>query len=565
MARNSSAKSIAHQYQQNKDMNLFGKERDELFVEILKNIIIENAENAKSSGAFNFDGTVAKITYAHGLFPMCFKDRQGNLYSDMNMNKFVDSVTMNFEHWISGWSYPEKQIRIGEPTKKRKSSYITSDRALLIDFLLYYNYKHYQGNSYIDNRKSFDATLDKLGYGRLNITNYQELCVLSAFRFSKPEEDIYAVFASLYNNSDLKQIIEESTEDEIIEESEKYTNYIELVFNKVTHIGSKEDAICIQCDKDISLFNFVEIFKNVFGRARLSSLRLLCELILGKKLDDRQLIKNDWSQISMEKTEALVRRNLTHNQGDLKKLFNEMCKSTFAEFLESYEKKLISQRICDYNAEMQSKRSSDPLKTFTIFDLWVAKAECIEFLKLQGINVTNPIALEDDVKQKWHDECKAYFFAETPKGAGRNKKNQWIKLKENDMNAVWDAYFFREQSVTKESMVWALILCLRSDVLKGMIGDQTIANNQRYTAEKIMKKLNKLLHSIGMSALNEHFSEGEFLLNYAIKNVDYSEVFSAQRVYYPYRKYVFDEILSNLSASQTLEQINRIEEEFSVN
>ena len=387
-------KAIAIEYKKTKDT------KNNLFVELLEKIINENKkqfDNSSKTNNLNKEGTIEYIILQHGrIMPQILAPKS-------NVAKLKDVYEGKFEYWING---------------DHKSS-IPYNRSKLIDFLLYFNYAEYQ-SSYENNRKKIDETLEKFEYTPLYLMNYQEFCVLSALKLAKNGEDIYTLFNSLYNNSDFREMIETPDTEYGVEDFEKFTNQIEFDFDKVTHLGSKADITPINDDNELSLYRFIDLYRYAFGRARLSSLRLLCALILGEKIDNK-LFSDEWSDFSIENTEISVKKELHSGRNTLKKAFEKMCKSTCEDFLKNYRENLINQRIHDYNEELRYKKSMQSNKEITIFDLDIAVDDCREFLKLKGVkgfsngwnsSTSNPkLELKYDDKKKLHDECEKFFFA----------------------------------------------------------------------------------------------------------------------------------------------------------
>lgn len=101
------------------------------------------------------------------------------------------------------------------------------------------------------------------------------------------------------------------------------------------------------------------------------------------------------------------------------------------------------------------------------------------------------------------------------------------------------SYFDREDSISKELMIWTLILCLNSEGLKGYCTRSELCNPESI-AKKIIFKINKILGIVGMSLLNGNFSEAEFLLVNAIYHIDYKKLYNSQETYYPFREYVLN-------------------------
>lgn len=543
----SEIKSIATEYQKKKDV------RNNLFVELLNNIIDHNKqhfENSLQSDDTNKEGTIGCfINRHHGNMPQI-------LASKSNEKKLKDTYDTNFTNWTSG---------------NHKSS-IPNKRDKFIDFLLYFNYAEYQ-SSYENNRKKIDETLEKFGYTPLYLMNYQEFCVLSALKLAKDGEDIYTVFCSLYNNSDFREMIETPDTEREVEDFEKFTNQIEFDFDKVNHLGSKADIyVRINGKNELSLYKFVDLYRHAFGRARLSSLRLLCALILGEKIDE-ELFNNKWAETSIENTEFSVKKALCSNHGALKRILEIKCKSTCKEFLKNYKDNLIKQRIYDYNEELQYKKAIHNNKEITIFDLDIAVDDCREFLKLKGIkgfsagwnsSTSDPRTLNYDDKKNWHEECEAFFFAKVKKGMGLETQNTWLVADgERNKNAdvVWDSYFFRDESVTRESMIWAMILCLRSDVIKGSITARIGAEDAKTVSVKIKKRINEVLRSVGMLPLNANLGKGDYSLFNAIYHTNYKKVYYSDSIYYPYRDYVFNELFESMTLAQKTNEIRVVENE----
>ena len=101
------------------------------------------------------------------------------------------------------------------------------------------------------------------------------------------------------------------------------------------------------------------------------------------------------------------------------------------------------------------------------------------------------------------------------------------------------SYFYREDSISKELMIWTLILCLNSEGLKGYCTRSELGNPESI-AMKIILKIDKILGIVGMSLLNGNFSEAEFLLVNAIYHIDYKKLYNSQETYYPFREYVLN-------------------------
>lgn len=75
------------------------------------------------------------------------------------------------------------------------------EREDLIDFLLYFNSKKYQGATYSERFNIFDRHLKSCGYNSLCVLgNLQEFCALAALKFYSPmrHTGIYPLFASYY-------------------------------------------------------------------------------------------------------------------------------------------------------------------------------------------------------------------------------------------------------------------------------------------------------------------------------------------------------------------------------
>lgn len=538
-------KAIAIEYKKAKDT------KNDLFVELLKKIINENKrkfDNSSKSNNLNKEGTIECIILQHG------RTMPQILAPNSSVTKLKDVYEGKFEYWINGG---------------HKSS-IPYNRSKYIDFLLYFNYAEYQG-SYKYNRKKIDAALAKFGYSPLYLMNYQEFCVISALKLAKDGEDIYTVFGSLYNNSDFREMIETPDTEHGVEDFEKFTNQIEFDFDKVTRLGSKADIdVPANGKNEMSLYKFVDLYRYAFGRARLSSLRLLCTLILGEKIDDK-LFNDRWNESSIESTEISVKKELYSNRKTLKKVFAKLCKSTCEDFLKNYKKNLINRRVYDYNEEMRYKKSMQSNQEITIFDLDIAVDDCREFLKLKGVkgfsdgwnsSTSNPKTLSYVDKKNFHNECEKFFFAKIKEGDGLKNQNEWIDPDRKDADIiVWDSYFYRDESVTRESMVWAMILCLRSDVLKGSIAGRIGAEDAKSVSNKILRRINKILESVGMLPLNAAWGKQDYLLINAVRHTDYKKLYYADTIYFPYRNYVFEEIFANMTTNQKLEEIDKIENE----
>ena len=521
-------KDVATAYQEGL-ANGFGEDRCDLFKKLLKAIITDNAEYTRD-GKIKLKTTVKAIFDYHvDKKPMCFTCK--------SEEKYVSNVVDNFQNWIGEWDDEKISIHSTTPT----SSFIIKDRALLIDFLLYFNYKQFNG-SYSENIKKFNKILDNFNYGSLYLMNYQEFCVMSAFKFAQNGEDVYARFLDIYNNEDFKKAINSfdtpSEEDWEVYTVQPFTEQMIRDFNNdVKNYGSKVDLQSRRhSGENMSLYQFVDCYKDIFGRVHLSSYKLLCFVI--KKFNNSKI---------------------------LKKLLNDVCESTCQEFLSRYRGRLINERKRDYYAE---KVSTNDGSYVTIFETTVAKEVCKEFLKNKNIKCYNPekqltddpYFLDKELKLKLNDECEKFFFAELEKGLGARAQNEMLSEASERDDLLWDPVFYRSESVTKELLVWVLILCLRSDVLKKYISGRSALGNPDKIGDIILNKFNEMLTNVGMSSLNAKFSKEEFLLVNAIYHVDYKKVYTSEEVYYPYREYVFNEIFSNMTVKDKVGEFIKVKD-----
>ena len=396
----------------------FDKSRDGKFKELLKNIILDNAEYTKA-GKIKLKTTVKAIFDYHGVNkPMCV-----TCDSD---EKYVSKVVDNFQNWIGSW----EDEKISIDSKTPSSSQIIKSRESLIDFLLYFNYKQFQG-SYRENVKKFNQILDDFNYGPLYLMNYQEFCVLAAFKLVKDGEDVYSVYNNIYNNSDFAEIIKAPATQLELDEYEDYTSQIVQNFDCIIDYGSKDDALSVVSGESLTLYQFVRIHRLVFGRAHLGSYKLLCDIILNEDVSIEQ--SNDgWDDKEMEAVEEAVSKKLKSNDGLLSTLF-----------------------IREYN------------------------------------------------------------------------------------NVLWDAYFDRRKSVSKELLIRAMMLCLNSKKMKRFCSRVELTTPD-VIAKKIFNEIDIVLRRIGESSLNGNFSKEEFLLVNAIYHIDYKKLYNSKEVYYPYREYVFE-------------------------
>ena len=286
IVQDSNSNTVAMAYQQRKDMDLFNEEKSKSFVEILKTIIIDNAQYHKEGkGNFNFAGTIKKIVYTHhGLFPMCFKDQKGNLYCDES--KFIDNVKTNFTNWIFKWDYSEKKINIVSDKQRLSNIVYADDRFLLLDFLCYFNYKQYSG-SFNERIRQINKDLDSFGYDGLYPLRWFDLSLMVAHKLSISNDDVYTLFCDIYNNQELKSIIstKELREYDCNKETE-YTSYINTDFNRITSIGDINDNTWpISANANISVCQFLNHYKYHFERARISSYDVFCSLCCGESLE----------------------------------------------------------------------------------------------------------------------------------------------------------------------------------------------------------------------------------------------------------------------------------------
>lgn len=404
----------------------FGKGRDDLFREILKTIIRDNAKCTKA-GKIKLKTTVKAIFDYHGVNkPMC-------VTCDAE-EKYITKVVDNFQNWIVFWE--DEKISISSKTPS--SSQIIKSRDLLIDFLLYFNYKQFQG-SYKDNVKKFNQILDEFNYGPLYLMNYQEFCVLAAFKLVKDGEDVYSVYNNIYNNSDFAEIIKAPATQLELDEYEDYTSQIVQNFDCITDYGSKDDPLYVISGGPLTLYQFVRIHRLIFGRAHLGSYKLLCDIILDEDVSIEQSDEG-WDDKEMEAVEDAISKKLRADDNLLSNLF-----------------------IREYN------------------------------------------------------------------------------------NVLWNAYFDRRKSVSKELLIRAMILCLNSKNLKRFCSRSELSAPD-VIAKKIFNEIDIVLRRIGESSLNGNFSKEEFLLVNSIYHVDYKKLYNSKEVYYPYREYVLENNFFDITA-----------------
>ena len=525
-------KDVATAYQEGL-ANGFGEDRCDLFKKLLKAIITDNAEYTRD-GKIKLKTTVKAIFDYHvDKKPMCFTCK--------SEEKYVSTAVDNFKNWIGEWE--DEKISIHSTTPS--SSYIIKDRAKLIDFLLYFNHKQYIG-TFKERVAKFESDLSKFGFsdGALYIMRWHDFCVRAAFKLAKDDENVYELFYRIYNNQDFKDIKSAPATQIEIDEYEEFTNNIMLDFNNINEYGSIDDSPSRNVDDPLTLYQFVRLHRLAFDRAHLSSYKILCDIILNEKLPEN-LTNERWEEWEDEDRESIHRsvlNKISENDCFLRKIFDQACESTYGEFLNKYREALVKCRISDYRSEISDKH----LKT--VFDSMIAAEECREFLKLEGVSGfsegwatadTDPSSINNDLKIKLHERCERFFFAAIESGEGRDSQNTWINQEIENSDIIWDSLFYRGESVSKELMIWTLILCLNSEGLKGYCTRSELGNPESI-AKKIIFKINKILGIVGMSLLNGNFSEAEFLLVNAIYHIDYKKLYNSQKTYYPFREYVLN-------------------------
>lgn len=308
IVQDSDPNAVAIVYQQRRDMDLFNKEKDKLLVDILKIIILDNAKYFKSSGRFNFKGTIKRFVDDHkGLFPMlCITDENGLPYN--NCDDFSECRN-DFKNWIFRWDYPEKGIHIESAFENPKSSNIVDDRSLLLDFLCYFNYKRY-GGSFNERIKQINKDLDSFGYDGLYPLRWFDLSLMVAHKLATSNDDVYTLFYDIYNNHELKSIIstKELREYDCNKETE-YTSYINTDFNRITSIGDINDNTWpISANANISACQFLNHYKYHFERARISSYDVFCSLCCGESLEKiNKRISTETSMDILDKRDYVFR------------------------------------------------------------------------------------------------------------------------------------------------------------------------------------------------------------------------------------------------------------------
>ena len=185
--------------------------------------------------------------------------------------------------------------------------------------------------------------------------------------------------------------------------------------------------------------------------------------------------------------------------------------------------------------------------------------KCLNILKKEvGMS-----SLIYEYKKLWHEECEIFFFE---KIKGESDESAYGRCNEKGLNidTKLAPYFKREDSITRGGLIWAMILCLRSDVLKGLIAGRLGAEDAKGVSNKVLRRINKILESVGMLPLNDARRKDDYLLINAIRHTDYKKLYYSNTIYYPYRNYVFEEIFANMTTDQKLKEIDKIENELSV-
>ena len=527
------------------------------FKNILKGIL------AESYNSNDIKAIVEKIQEENETIPLiCFNKKTGAVHDISEDAKDRKKLVMrnsvqNLINWINGVTRPTMLFKTREQA---------------IDFLLYFCGQSYQNFPYPARRKTFNTHLKVFGFDNLRLLgSWQEFAVVCALKFAPKTEPVYKWFREIYMNEKLKQctsadyISDENYEESGQEVEEKFTNQIMKVFDKLNRIGTADER-----KNEETVWWFLSEYGREIGRSRLSALRLYETLVLGENKLGKDLFDGNAQDANSEQLKDRLGEELETGR-TLAQEFRERC--TTSDFFEEYK----ACREKAYRVELEDARKKDA--TATIFDLspddnsekGSPKNESPNsmlntFLRLKSKSHVSPeeycaiqhqlgeklgesdaasewknlppselVKKSNEYKAAWHEEAEAFYLLKTKKGTGANELREKI-IPDYESRVFYD---FRGLgiSVSREILVWAFILCLKSSTIKNTVAlDGRLMVN--LVANKLKNEIDGLLNACGMLSLNKEYSSGDRELLNALKGVDYEKIYSDQSESYPFREFV---------------------------
>ena len=400
----------------------------------------------------------------------------------------VDTFARNARNWLKDRNLPACVKNL--------------ERKKYLDLLLFLGVHKRHGKKKL---AGFNNDIGMLGLEKLYILDYFDFCVaVSLLLEDKKGINAYTTFRTLYNDKELEKKSNSGGADL----NGQFTQDIARDFEKIETIRSQADAENGASDV-MSAYKFVSKYAHEFGRCHVSRYFAYASLLCGISIDN---IIRTVTQRERQNTIGLYERR----NG------------------ETYEYKLND--IIQFALTRRDVQVGLYLLSEQMF------ANCVRYLH----NIDYQEYREYVLDGKGNDDNARYVAGEELEKELDLIHNQFARIGSGEIFEIPNADFCRvinnQENISREMMLATILITLNSNTIKAYAGELSI--DYRKAGSIMEKKINRLLESCRMLELNAELSKYDFLLLYALHNIDYEGVVSRSGAkIYPYREFVFYQFL----------------------
>ena len=401
----------------------------------------------------------------------------------------LDTFARNVRNWLNSRSLP--------------SCVKNLERKKYLDLLLFLGIHKRHTKKKL---AGFNNDIGMLGLEKLYILDYFDFCVaVSILLEDKKGINAYTTFRKLYNDVELENVSNSGG----VDLNGQFTQDIARDFEKIETIGSISDT------KDgaynvMSAYKFVSKYAHEFGRCHVSRYFAYASLLCGASVDS---ITRIITQKERKNTIGLYERR----DGEI------------------YEYQLND--IIQFALTRRDVQVGLYLLSEQMFSNCVRYLHSIDYQEYREYvldgkgNTDNARYVEDEELDKELDLIHTKF----------------AKIGSGEIFEIPNADFGRvinnKENISREMMLATILVTLSSSVIKMYEGE--FAMDYTKAGAIMEKKINRMLESCRMLELNTELSKYDFLLLYALHNIDYREVVAYKGAKkYPFREFVFYQFLN---------------------
>ncbi len=401
----------------------------------------------------------------------------------------VDTFARNVRNWLKDRNLPACVRNL--------------ERKKYLDLLLFLGIHKRHGKKKL---VGFNNDIGMLGLEKLYVLDYFDFCVaVSLLLEDKKGINAYTTFRALYSDETLEKVSSSGGADL----NGQFTQDIARDFEKIETLGSSLD-IQNSTGNIMSAYKFVSTYAHEFGRCHVSRYFAYASLLCGVSIDN---ITRIITQRERQNTIGLYERR----NGEV------------------YEYKLND--IIQFALTRRDVQVGLYLLSEQMFANCVRYLHSIDYQEYREY-VLDGKAHEDNVRYIEDDELEKELDM---------IHKQFAKIGSGEIFEIPNADFGRvinnQENVSREMMLATILITLTSSTIKAYEGE--FAMDYSKAGAIMEKKINRLLESCRMLELNAELSKYDFLLLYALHNIDYKGIVAHKGAKkYPCRDFVFYEFLN---------------------